>query len=305
MVKAKYTFFQIIVLIFILALHNVGFSQTNTYTVPVNWVNYSVKNKNATFQMPKLPIVIEGGNKCNGEETVTYGTYADGVAYVVRITSKVKPLSYCPTKRNFDEKNFTERVQSLKKELKIVEDSKSDESGSKEIKLVGKEQIYNLINDYKNRRWFEFNVVGGDENKSEVKNFLTSLKIEKKTTGIEIGNGADRTLGDETETKIGDKTTTDESGSGNLNTTPLRIVLKPRASFTDCARQSQLQGTVVLKVTFLASGGIGSIAVVRGLPCGLTEQTIAAASKIVFIPAQGKGKRVSVTKTVEYSFTIY
>ena len=88
-------------------------------------------------------------------------------------------------------------------------------------------------------------------------------------------------------------------------TTAMRIVSKPRANYTDAARQNQVQGTVTLRVTFLASGQIGSISPVSGLPYGLTEQAIAAARQIRFEPQMVNGSPVAVTKQVQYSFTIY
>jgi len=91
----------------------------------------------------------------------------------------------------------------------------------------------------------------------------------------------------------------------NLKTTPLKILSKPRASYTDAARQAGLQGKVVLKVTFQADGTVGSVVPVSGLGSGLTERAIAAAKAIKFEPQFKGGRAVSVTKTIEYTFTIY
>ena len=88
-------------------------------------------------------------------------------------------------------------------------------------------------------------------------------------------------------------------------TTGLKIISKPRPGYTDAARQNNIQGTVILRVTFLASGQVGSISAVKGLPNGLTEQAIAAARRISFEPAKRDGQGQSVTKQVEYSFSIY
>jgi len=61
-----------------------------------------------------------------------------------------------------------------------------------------------------------------------------------------------------------------------------------------------------LKVTFSANGGIKTVVVVeKELKDGLTEQAIAAAMRIVFIPAKKNGKSHSVSKLVDYSFIIY
>lgn len=88
-------------------------------------------------------------------------------------------------------------------------------------------------------------------------------------------------------------------------TEPLRITSKPRANYTDAARHNQVQGTVTLRVVFTASGQIGSVSPVNTLPCGLTEQAIAAAKEIQFEPAKKNGVPQTVAKLVQYSFTIY
>lgn len=104
------------------------------------------------------------------------------------------------------------------------------------------------------------------------------------------------------------------SGSGNGGapppavakvTTPYRIISKPRPGYTDAARANQVTGSVLLKVTLLASGQVGSIVPVRRLPDGLTEQAIAAARQIKFEPKKVNGVPQSITVTIDYGFTIY
>jgi len=63
-------------------------------------------------------------------------------------------------------------------------------------------------------------------------------------------------------------------------------------------------GVVRLRVEFLASGEIGKIEVVDSLPDGLTEQAIAAARQIKFEPKKVNGVAQTVTKLVEYTFTL-
>jgi TonB family protein len=104
------------------------------------------------------------------------------------------------------------------------------------------------------------------------------------------------------------------SGSGGTQTSepskfaktePLRILSKPRANYTDQARINDVEGVVRVRVTFLATGEIGSISPISGLPYGLTEQALAAARKIRFEPQTRDGVPVSVTKVVEYIFSMY
>jgi protein TonB len=88
-------------------------------------------------------------------------------------------------------------------------------------------------------------------------------------------------------------------------TQPLRITYKQKAQYTDAARTNGVQGTVTLRVTFLASGGIGSITTVKGLPHGLTEQAIAAARSMKFEPELANGVARTTTRPVSFTFNIY
>ena len=88
-------------------------------------------------------------------------------------------------------------------------------------------------------------------------------------------------------------------------TTPLQILAKPKATYTDAARTNNVQGSVRLKITLLASGAVGSITPVTRLPHGLTEQAIAAARQIRFRPKMINGVPQSVVVTFDYGFNIY
>jgi TonB family protein len=85
----------------------------------------------------------------------------------------------------------------------------------------------------------------------------------------------------------------------------LFILSKPRPSYTEAARENNVQGTVRLRVTFQADGTIGTVEAVNSLPYGLTEQAKAAARQIQFKPKEVNGKPITVTKFVEYGFAIY
>lgn len=86
---------------------------------------------------------------------------------------------------------------------------------------------------------------------------------------------------------------------------PLKIISKPRAYYTDLARQNYVQGTIRLRVVFLADGTVGNITPVNNLPDGLTEQAIIAAKQIKFEPMIKNGRATTVIKKVQYNFAIY
>jgi TonB family protein len=88
-------------------------------------------------------------------------------------------------------------------------------------------------------------------------------------------------------------------------TSPVKILSRTQAKYTDAARQNNVQGSVTLRVTFTAAGTIGAISAVNSLPYGLTEQAIAAARQLRFEPAKRNGVAITTSKTVTFSFTIY
>jgi TonB family protein len=83
------------------------------------------------------------------------------------------------------------------------------------------------------------------------------------------------------------------------------FLFRPKAKYTEEARQNKVQGVVVLSVNFTADGRVTSIRALRGLPDGLTEKAIEAAQQIRFQPATKNGAPVTVRATLEYSFNLY
>ncbi len=85
-------------------------------------------------------------------------------------------------------------------------------------------------------------------------------------------------------------------------TTGIKILSKPRPAVSEAARQSNIRGIIRLRVTFLVSGKIGRVSVVKGLPNGLTEKAIEATRKIRFKPPMRNGVPYSVNKVVQYNY---
>lgn len=274
-----------------------GRAQTEKVSVPVKWEKYQVGERDVAVLLPKLPVMIENNDWCSEQTNRQFAAYADQTIYGLTITakSKEKAPAWCSRKKSFSEQNFESRTAQVREQLKDFTETSLDQNNKNVRKIAGTNTVYWLVNDFENKRWFELWTIGKTE-KPEVENFIASIEIGKNLKGIEIGNGAPRTLGDET-------IKTDDSQKGT--TTPFIIGVKPRPAYTEAARQAQAQGVVRLKVTFLASGAIGSVTPVAELTHGLTEQAVNAARRIVFIPQSKDGVPVSVTKIIEYSFAIY
>jgi TonB family protein len=86
--------------------------------------------------------------------------------------------------------------------------------------------------------------------------------------------------------------------------TELEVLSKPPVLYTSEARQLRVQGDVVLRVTFLASGQVVVQGVVHGLGHGLDEEARRVAQQIRFRPATRNGQPVDLTTTITITFQL-
>ena len=86
--------------------------------------------------------------------------------------------------------------------------------------------------------------------------------------------------------------------------TSLEVLSKPPVQYTAEARQLKVQGDVVLRVTFTASGRVVVQGVVRGLGHGLDEEARRVAQQIRFRPATRNGQAVDSTTTITITFQL-
>ncbi len=86
--------------------------------------------------------------------------------------------------------------------------------------------------------------------------------------------------------------------------TDLEVLYKPPVQYTAEARQMRIEGDVVLRVTFLASGRVVVQSVVRGLGHGLDQEAQRVAQQIRFRPATRDGRPVDLTTTITISFQL-
>lgn len=166
-------------------------------------------------------------------------------------------------------------------------------------------------------RAYLFHAVSEDRSSSAADRFIGSVKIqEKKLSQLKAPAVPAQTADDEPISIPKRDPTLGPPGAvfgggpappdpATLPTHNVMIQKKPRASYTDAARTYNIQGTIMLRVTFLADGTIGDVTPVSRIPFGLTNQAIAAARTIKFEPARREGIAYSTMKTIEYGFTIY
>lgn len=81
-----------------------------------------------------------------------------------------------------------------------------------------------------------------------------------------------------------------------------RLVYMVEPEYSDEARKSRFQGTVILKIVVDAEGHARQVRVVRGLGLGLDEKAVQAVGLWRFEPAEQDGKAVPAPAIVEVNF---
>jgi TonB family protein len=86
---------------------------------------------------------------------------------------------------------------------------------------------------------------------------------------------------------------------------PPHAVHTPDPDYSEAAKQSHYQGTVVLWMVVGSDGAVCDIRIVRALGLGLDEQAVKAVQTWKFRPALKDGKPVDVQINVEVNFRLY
>ena len=257
------------------------------------WKTYTVKDERVSARLPTHPALTTSSRYRELlRQRLTdrmVGAYADGVVYGLYTYDNPKPRD-----------SFEDFVA---REL----DGKDGSQGRNVTagRFAGKEYSF-THNGLPATMWFfaledrlyKFTAIGAPADDPGVKQFFSSIMFDKKGE-IEVSEGPGVLLpglpGG----------TSDLLLTGKQVTAKARLVMKPEPAYTDEARQQSVAGTVVLRVVFASNGAVTNIRTVQGLPHGLTEQAIAAARKIKFIPATKDGTYVSMWMQLEYNFNLY
>jgi len=87
--------------------------------------------------------------------------------------------------------------------------------------------------------------------------------------------------------------------------TPIKVLSKPIAQYTDAARNSSVEGTIRIVVVLKSDGTVGHMFLLKRLGYGLDENAIRAARSIKFQPKMKDGRPVPAVMIVEYTFRVY
>jgi TonB family protein len=122
-----------------------------------------------------------------------------------------------------------------------------------------------------------------------------------------VGSGTGTGLGKGTGSGIGDGSGGGMGGGpyrpGSGVNAP-RLIREVKASYTEDARRSNLEGEVVLEIVVRRDGSVGDVKLIDGLPSGLNERAIAAVRQWRFAPATRLGQAVDVIVEVSVEFKL-
>jgi TonB family protein len=292
----------IAIVFFVVMAGGVGaWAQGEASSAPVVWERYKFSNTKVSIMLPKMPVGVHRDDLCDQYIKNSYFAYAENAVYELTVVEKsyAEFPGYCITEARFGKRTLSTRMSELRNAPQKNTEASEKKRGYDVTKFTADNATRWIVDDLENGRWIEVGIVKRSDSTADEDRFFDSLDIAfslSGTPGKQASLGSDRTLGDDDPKQ--------PVVPRAAVTEPQLMVLTPKASYTDEARKKNVRGTVRLRVTLLANGGIGSIEVVQGLE-GLTEQAIAAAKKIVFLPKRVNGVNVSVAKLVEYGFSIF
>ena len=289
------------------------FAQADAATAPAVWERYKLGDEKISIELPKMPVRIGSQNLCLNFDKSSYFAYADESIYEVTVVAKSSlPIPVrCGSREVFSDATLTARLTELRSGKPEMAETSLMQNDRQSYRFSGGLSVRWVIPDMDKNRWVEIATVRREDKKSLDESFVKSLDLNGGT-GKEIGKGSLTTLGDPlqaTDIKpAANESAAEPPSSGpekTIVTEPVQIIAKPKASYTDAARKANLEGSTRMKITLRANGSVGSISPVTELSHGLTEQAIAVARKIVFLPARVNGVPISKIVIFEYHFNIY
>jgi len=270
-------------------------AQTPSQSDSSPWKRYSVRDEQFSIALPTLPamhtsrLFFEPTQKYRTQRLL--GSYADGVVYTILVLENPKPQE---SLEGFIAHNGYSLHPSNGRN--VICDGFAGQEFSDPTRVL---QFFATEN-----RLYRFSALSVAENDPRVKQFLSSVSLNKKE-GLEVIDGPGEPFQPVDQSPPSEADASAKIYTGKEVDRKARLGMKPEPSYTESARSNQIVGTVVLRVVFSSNGMVNNIRVVSGLPGGLTERAIDAARKIKFIPAMKDGKYISMWMQLEYNFNLY
>lgn len=263
--------------------------------VEVEWGRYVLNDHNISFLLPTVPAVRHQRETWHPSmkrrrETLA-GAYSDGIVYVITVYELRQSLNdfIAESERGKFKREIT--LSKVRGHEYILEDENTRRV-TQYFSIASK--VYSFVAHGSRLANLD----------QDIAKFFSSINFDKEITGRHLTSGPGVQ-------PIADANAASGSGAdgsilrGREVTHKAVVVMKPEPSYTEQARQNEITGTVVLRAVFTSTGAVTDIRAVLGLPYGLTEQAIAAARQIRFIPAIKEGRFVSTFIQLEYNFNLY
>lgn len=279
--------------------HNRWFPTAPVSSSPplAEWTRYTVKGEEFSVSLPALPamttrkIAMLPSRKERIQRVL--GSYGEGIAYA--IYTYENPLHQTLDEFIRERGTRPSRNREWTNPLDItVNGFAGKQFALSDRGVLGSAQFFQT-----NNHLYQFEAVGASIDDPRVQRFFASLILGKKVEGTEVDNGMGAQPPEDPDAQSSPTFLSKDVDQKVV------VVTKPEPSYTDSARQGRIRGAVVLKVVFASTGGVTNIQVVSGLPFGLTEQAVAAAKQIRFVPAVKNGQFVSTQLQLEYNFNLY
>lgn len=278
--------------------HNRSFSTAPVSTSPplAEWTRYTVKGEEFSVSLPAFPAMstrrIAVMPRKERIQRVL-GSYGEGIAYAIYTYENLQHQTLDEFIR--DRGNRRSRNREWTNPVDVtVNGFAGKQFALSDRGVLGSVQFFQT-----NNHLYQFEAVGASTDDPRVQRFFSSLILGKKVEGTEVENGMGAQPLEDPDAQSSPTFLSKDADQKVV------VVTKPEPSYTESARQGRITGTVVLKVVFAANGGVTNIQVVSGLPFGLTEQAVAAAKQIRFVPAVKNGQFVSTQLQLEYNFNLY
>ena len=252
---------------------------------PESWQRYTVAGHDFSVVLPTLPAMTFYPPSKDDPWYIVIGAYADGVIYTVTVYENMR-----------GQRSLSDFIAEQTKDLDLNEVTQKAVVVNG---LAGKEYSLPLRTSqyFADRNaFYRFTVINAAADHPGGKRFLSSIAFGQKQEGIPVTDGPGTPYQQDSEEAV---------YTGKDVERKARLGMKPEPRYTAAARDNQVVGTVVLKAVFTSAGNVSNIRIVSGLPNGLTENAVAAARKIKFIPAMKDGHYVSMWIQLEYNFNLY
>ena len=259
------------------------------------WKRYTVKGEDFSVIFPTLPAMATDSEPVTrlgkSRQRRMLGAYADGLVFTVFCIENTEPRESLDD--FIEQEIFSHSGWDRASEQELKRNGFSGRQYQSPNKVPGTMQIY-AAGD----RIYRIQAFGAGPEDERVKQYFASLILGKKSHGVVVADG--------------DGLSYDASAAADdakpftireVDRRPV-VLMRPEPNYTDEARKNGVAGPVVLKAVFSSNGNVVNVRAASSLPDGLTEQAMAAARKIKFIPALKGGKFVSTTMQLEYHFNL-